>query len=127
MDMTYLIPIISFFVCLAATPLIRFIAARKGWMAYPVKERWHKKPTALLGGVAIYLGVAIPLFFMADFSTIFSFFVNSSNNLLPSVIAVIWVGITLLFFLGLIDDFIKIKPQTKLVGQILVASHCDCF
>lgn len=29
---------------------------------------------------------------------------------------------TLLFILGLLDDFIHIKPHTKLVGQILVAS-----
>ena len=32
------------------------------------------------------------------------------------------MGATLLFLLGLADDFIHIKPHTKLVGQILVAS-----
>jgi UDP-GlcNAc:undecaprenyl-phosphate GlcNAc-1-phosphate transferase len=34
----------------------------------------------------------------------------------------LWIGATFLFILGLIDDFISIKPQTKLVGQILAAS-----
>jgi UDP-GlcNAc:undecaprenyl-phosphate GlcNAc-1-phosphate transferase len=41
---------------------------------------------------------------------------------LPSIGAVIWVGMTFLFLVGLVDDFVRIKPQTKLVAQILVAS-----
>ncbi|MDM8552033.1 glycosyl transferase [Desulfobacterales bacterium HSG2] len=100
-------------------------------MAYPVKERWHKKPTALLGGIAIYLGAAIPLFYTADFGTILPHVIfqfpawmpgASVPPPLPSINAVIWIGMTFLFILGLVDDFRQIKPQTKLVGQILVAS-----
>ena len=119
----YFIAFLSFFLCLALTPVVRLIAIKKGWIAYPTKERWHKKPTALLGGVAIYLGVAIPLFFIADFSSILPHIIRTSDHIaLPSIGAVIWIGMTLLFFLGLVDDFIHIKPHTKLVGQILVAS-----
>ncbi|MBU3981747.1 MAG: undecaprenyl/decaprenyl-phosphate alpha-N-acetylglucosaminyl 1-phosphate transferase, partial [Proteobacteria bacterium] len=114
---------LSFFLCLALTPVVRLIAIKKGWIAYPTKDRWHKKPTALLGGVAIYLGIAIPLFFIADFSSILPYIIRTSDHTaLPSIGAVIWIGVTLLFFLGLMDDFIHIKPHTKLVGQILVAS-----
>jgi UDP-GlcNAc:undecaprenyl-phosphate GlcNAc-1-phosphate transferase len=36
--------------------------------------------------------------------------------------ATLWLGITIIFLLGLADDFINIKPHNKLVGQILVAS-----
>ena len=98
------------------------MAKRKGWIAHPSKQRWHKQPTALLGGVAIYLGIASALFFMADFSTILPHFFRTSDSVsLPSLGAVIWLGMTFLFFLGLLDDFIHIKPHTKLVGQILVA------
>lgn len=113
------------------TPLVRLIAVRKGWMAYPVRERWHKKPTALLGGIAIYLGAAIPLFYTVDFATIlphlfFQFPAWKPGASVPprppSLNAVIWIGMTLLFILGLVDDFRQIRPQTKLVGQILVAS-----
>jgi len=108
---------------LALTPVVRLIAINKGWIAYPTKERWHKKPTALLGGVAIYLGISIPLFFIADFSSILPYIIRTSDHTaLPSIGAVIWIGVTLLFLLGLLDDFIHIKPHTKLVGQILVAS-----
>jgi UDP-GlcNAc:undecaprenyl-phosphate GlcNAc-1-phosphate transferase len=120
--MQFLIPSLAFLLCLIATPVVRAIALRKGWIAYPSKQRWHKKPTALLGGVAIYLGIGTALFFMADFSTILPHFFRTSDSVnLPSLGAVIWLGMTFLFFLGLLDDFIHIKPQTKLVGQIMVA------
>ncbi|MDL1968330.1 MAG: glycosyl transferase [Deltaproteobacteria bacterium] len=117
------ITFLSFFLCLALTPIVRFVAIKKGWIAYPTKDRWHKKPTALFGGIAIYVGIAIPLFFIADFSSILPHIIRTSDHMaLPSISAVIWIGMTLLFFLGLVDDFVHIKPHTKLVGQILVAS-----
>jgi UDP-GlcNAc:undecaprenyl-phosphate GlcNAc-1-phosphate transferase len=120
--MQFLIPSLAFLLCLAATPVVRKIAKRKGWVAYPSKQRWHKQPTALLGGVAIYFGIASALFFMADFSTILPHFFRTADSVnRPSLGAVIWLGMTFLFFLGLLDDFLHIKPHTKLVGQILVA------
>jgi UDP-GlcNAc:undecaprenyl-phosphate GlcNAc-1-phosphate transferase len=121
--MPYLIPLLSFLLCLAATPLVRILAVKKGWVAHPSEQRWHKKPTAMLGGIAIYLGIAATLLFQADFSTIWPHFFRTSALVhLPSLGAVIWLGMTLLFALGLLDDFWHVKPQTKLVGQILVAS-----
>ena len=67
-------------------------------MAQPATNRWHKQPTALAGGIAIYFGMSIPLFRIADFGTIFPHFLrNSSPAPLPSIDAVIWVGITFFF------------------------------
>ncbi len=121
--MPYLIPALSFLLCLAATPVVRFIALKKGWVAHPSEERWHKTPTALLGGIAIYLGTSMALLIVADFSSIYHHFFRTFTSVeLPSLGAVIWLGMTFLFILGLLDDFLHIKPQTKLVGQILTAS-----
>jgi UDP-GlcNAc:undecaprenyl-phosphate GlcNAc-1-phosphate transferase len=121
--MPFFIPLLSFFLCLAATPVFRFFALKKGWIAHPTEQRWHKKPTAMLGGIAIYIGFSTALFFLADFSSIAPHFLRTSDSLnLPSLGAVIWIGMTFLFVLGLLDDFLHIKPQTKLVGQILAAS-----
>ncbi|MDM8525593.1 glycosyl transferase [Desulfococcaceae bacterium HSG8] len=121
--MAYIIPCLSFFLCLILTPLVRYIAIRKDWIAYPRKERWHEKPTAMTGGIAIYLSMAVPLAFTADFSTILPHIIRSPDHIrLPSIEATAGIGMTLLFILGLLDDFIHIKPHTKLVGQILVAS-----
>ena len=103
--------------------MVRSLALNKGWMARPVKERWHKNPTALMGGIAINAGIVAPLIFSSDFTTIFLHLTNPSHySILPSVGATICIGVTFLFLLGLTDDFIHIKPHTKLVGQILVAS-----
>jgi UDP-GlcNAc:undecaprenyl-phosphate GlcNAc-1-phosphate transferase len=75
--------------------------------------------------------MAVPLFFIADFSTLLPHIGLSlprripgmnAYPALPSMAAAVWIGISLLFILGLLDDFIHIKPHTKLVGQILVAS-----
>ena len=121
--MTYLVPALSFIICLAATPVVRFVALRKGWVAHPSKDRWHKKPTAMLGGIAIYVGLAVALLLIADFSSVLPHFSRTDSALdLPSLGAVIWIGVTFLFIVGLLDDFFHIKPQTKLVGQILIAS-----
>ncbi len=119
---TYLPLLISFFLSVCATPIVRMAAIKKGWMAVPVKDRWHKKPTALMGGIAIYMGFALPLAFYADFTTIFSHMRPRGFVSLPDINAAIFVGATLCFILGLLDDYLHIKPHTKLVGQILVAS-----
>ena len=121
--LTYWFPATSFLVCLTMTPLVRRIARKRGWIAQPTKDRWHKNPTALAGGIAIYAAISIPLFIISDFETLLPhFFGNSTPALLPAMDSVIWIGITFLFLLGLWDDFFNIKPYTKLVGQILVAS-----
>jgi len=120
---TYWFFALSFILCLVSTPLVRRIARRKGWIAQPTTDRWHKKPTALAGGIAIYIATAIPLFLVADFPTLLPHFMRNSHTApLPSVDAVVWIGITLFFLLGLLDDFRNIRPYSKLVGQILVAS-----
>ena len=116
-------PICSFLLCLIATPLVRSVARKKNWIANPTADRWHKKPTALMGGIAIYAGLSIPTFLIADFSSIIPhFFHNPLPPALPSIDAVIWIGITFLFVVGLLDDLLRIKPHTKLVAQILAAS-----
>ncbi|MFC1815094.1 glycosyl transferase [Thermodesulfobacteriota bacterium] len=99
------------------------MAVRKGWMDHPTQERWHKQPTALLGGIAIFTGIAVPLIFNADFVSLWNHLSKTTGIVaLPSIGAVILIGVALLFVLGLLDDFIHIKPHAKLVGQILVAS-----
>jgi len=121
--MTIFIPLLSFVLCLIATPIVRFVALKKDWVDNPSAERWHKKPTALLGGIAIYISFSAALLIVADFSSIWPHFYRTSSAVnLPSLGASIWFGMTFLFILGILDDFLHIKPQTKLVGQILAAS-----
>jgi UDP-GlcNAc:undecaprenyl-phosphate/decaprenyl-phosphate GlcNAc-1-phosphate transferase len=75
-------------------------------VARPRQDRWHQKPTPLLGGVAIYVATMLVLVN----------FVHVDERLLGLV-----AGGTLLFVTGLIDDRRHLKPHTKLIVQILAA------
>jgi UDP-GlcNAc:undecaprenyl-phosphate GlcNAc-1-phosphate transferase len=121
--MILLLPGISFAICLVLTPIVRQIALKKGWMACPSEDRWHNKPTALFGGTAIYLAVALPLFLISDFSAALLLLSDPTKNTgLSSFAPIFFIGLTLMFLLGFVDDVIRLKPQSKLLGQILVAS-----
>jgi len=127
--MSYFISSLSFIICITLTPVIRLIARKNNWMAYPEQERWHKKPTAKFGGIAMFISIMIPLCFIADFTTIIpNILQNNSNTVsLPSIATIICICLPLIFAIGLVDDFINIKPQTKLIGQILIASIVTFF
>ncbi|MGD9189781.1 MAG: glycosyl transferase [Desulfobacteraceae bacterium] len=113
---------IAFFSCAILTPLVRWVALQKGWMAAPSQDRWHKKPTALMGGIAIFAAIFGPLIWLSDFGFVRLLISGSEATALPSLSAVILLGASLLFLLGLLDDFRNIKPQSKLVGQIVAAA-----
>ncbi len=120
--MGFSLPLFSFLICLALTPVVKRVSSRRGWMAQPVKDRWHKRPTALLGGIAIYIGTSTALLLAIDTHAIHLPMMAAVAKSPSFVAAVIWLGMTFLFVLGLVDDFINLKPHSKLVGQILSAS-----
>ncbi|MEO8649818.1 MAG: glycosyl transferase [Acidobacteriota bacterium] len=97
---------ISFLVAVIATYFIRRIALRYGFVAKPKSDRWHKKPTAMLGGAAIFLTTIL----------LYAAIVPKTTESI-----VIMGGSTLLFLLGLVDDLINIKPYQKLIGQLIGA------
>jgi UDP-GlcNAc:undecaprenyl-phosphate/decaprenyl-phosphate GlcNAc-1-phosphate transferase len=87
---------------------VRALARARGWVAKPRTDRWHRSPTALFGGIAI-----------------FAAFLASYLVLRPSTLAgdaLIVLCATGMFLLGLVDDFIVLKPYTKLVGQIVIST-----
>src|ERR1043166_839497 len=98
----------SLSLALILTPVVRYFARRFGFVAVPKTDRWHKKPTAMLGGVAIWLSVVIvALPFLLQITYGKEIFLASS----------------FLFLVGLVDDLIHVKPYQKLIGQILGAAY----
>jgi UDP-GlcNAc:undecaprenyl-phosphate GlcNAc-1-phosphate transferase len=93
---------------LALTPIIRSYARRRGIVAKPRDDRWHKQPTALLGGLAIYGA------FVGGFLAFTPY--------LPGGARLILAGGSLLFLIGLVDDFVSLKAPIKLALQLIVAS-----
>ena len=97
---------ISFLTALALVPACRRVARRYGCVAQPKAERWHTQPTPLLGGVA--LGVTV-IGLMA---------VSGQVRAVPVLLA----GAGLMGALGLLDDVRALRPATRLVVQIAIAS-----
>lgn len=90
-----------------ATPAFAWLASRAGLIVQPRKDRWHRRPTPLLGGAAIALAALAALGVVLPQSQ-------------PT--AVLLVSAVGAFALGLLDDFRHLAPSTKLVGQVLIAS-----
>jgi UDP-GlcNAc:undecaprenyl-phosphate GlcNAc-1-phosphate transferase len=96
----------AFALSLVMVFLCRVAALRFGYVAKPRDDRWHRKPTALLGGIAIALTV-LPLHLAIAG---------------PRTLPILVIGSGLMFIVGLVDDLTRLKPYTKLVAEIAIAS-----
>lgn len=97
----------AFLLSIALTPFVRFAARRYGYVAQPRMDRWHRQPTALFGGVAIFIAFAVPFVALHAYDRSILF---------------LMAGATVVFGLGIVDDLYRIQPYTKLVAQIGAAS-----
>jgi len=100
-------PAVSFALALMLTPLVRALARRWGFVAKPKTDRWHKNPTAMMGGVAIWLVVAGTYLVLVPHT--------------PQRWVVVGAA-SFLFLVGLVDDWLHIKPYQKLIGQVIGAA-----
>jgi UDP-GlcNAc:undecaprenyl-phosphate GlcNAc-1-phosphate transferase len=99
---------------LGATPIIRRLANRLGFVDRPDARRVHRMPIPLLGGIAIYAGFILALVIFGQ------------GWVLSQAIGIL-IGATLVSFLGIWDDRWGLRPIMKLLGQacatgIIVAS-----
>jgi UDP-GlcNAc:undecaprenyl-phosphate GlcNAc-1-phosphate transferase len=103
----------SFFLSICLVPLVRKVAIKTNQIAVPKDNRWHKKETALLGGIGIYISFIIVWLVTAHllgWSTL-------GHPYLPVILCA-----SAVFILGLVDDIFNMVPQHKLVGQIIITS-----
>ena len=98
--------LLAFGASLALVPACRWASMRLGYVAKPREDRWHKRPVALFGGVAIGLSLlASTLAFGIAWE-------------LPALL----ICSMLIFVTGVVDDVLHLKPSTKLIAQISLAS-----
>ncbi len=96
---------------LVLIPVVRRLSLRRGYVAQPREDRWHRKPTPTLGGVAIFLAFILSIIVSVALS-------KGEIEIRWGLLAV--AGFV--FALGLYDDIREMSPQTKLIGQILATT-----
>jgi UDP-GlcNAc:undecaprenyl-phosphate GlcNAc-1-phosphate transferase len=108
-----IVPFAVAFLCAAGlTPLVIALARRLGVVAMPRPDRWHQRPTALMGGTALYgAGVLAALVTLPEF-------VSSDPSMQPRVIGLLG-AVTIAFALGFLDDLRGMGPSAKVAGQTL--------
>ena len=104
----------AFCITAAVTPLVAEMARRCELVAHPTKDRWHKRPTALMGGVAIFIGFVI--------AGVVSLLLQRPSQLEWHNLTGILTSAALMFFIGVADDVFRFRPSTKLVLQIAAAA-----
>jgi UDP-GlcNAc:undecaprenyl-phosphate GlcNAc-1-phosphate transferase len=101
--------VLPFLVALACSAIVvlpaRWLAFRLGAVAHPGERRIHSRPTARLGGLALYLGFGV------------SAALFSSN---PSTLGVL-LAAAVLTTLMVFDDLRGVRPLTKLGFQIVAS------
>jgi UDP-GlcNAc:undecaprenyl-phosphate GlcNAc-1-phosphate transferase len=98
--------IIGLVVAVILLPLCRILAIRIGVIARPRNDRWHRDIVPLLGGVAIALATMIG-----------ALITGAAAGMIVPLLAAL-----LIFVVGLVDDVLALKPATKLIAQIALAS-----
>lgn len=101
--------ITSFVICFLIIPVIIKYSLEKNLVDIPGRRKIHKKITPSMGGIAIFAGFSISALIWIDISQ-------------WKDIRYILIAQFVIFFLGVRDDLVPLKPSLKLLGQMLAAS-----
>lgn len=93
---------------LGVVPVMRRVALQTGTVDKPSARKIHASPVPLLGGAAIYVSFILALFFFGD------------RDYINEVVG-IFIGATLMSFMGLVDDRWGLSSYVKLFGQLVAA------
>ncbi|MFP5262038.1 MAG: MraY family glycosyltransferase [Blastocatellia bacterium] len=101
------------------TRSVRRIAVAQGWAFAPSSDRHiHRSSIPRLGGVAIFLSFITVLGILLGALILFQAPVNVS----PNTVLYILVPGTLVFLVGLYDDFNPLRPSLKFAAQALAGA-----
>lgn len=114
MTIVMLIFVTALFFGSAGTPLVRRVAIKSGFIAVPKSDRAHTEPTALMGGVAIYVAAISALVIITLIVIVFV-----GNPFRIQEFLSILVGASLMAALGLWDDRQALPPRIKLGLQLV--------
>jgi UDP-GlcNAc:undecaprenyl-phosphate GlcNAc-1-phosphate transferase len=107
----------SWLAAIALTPVTIRFAHRHGLLDHPTERKAHKKPVAMLGGVAVFLSMVVGLVAIAPFFPVIRELTFGAGSL-----GALAVGSALMIALGTWDDLYDMPALRKLAGQVAIAS-----
>lgn len=101
--------LLSFMTTYLSVPRVIYVAKKKGLVANPNNRSSHKESTPTIGGVSFFLSLMVSLFVLSKF--------HNDSHISMSIAT----GLTILFFIGLKDDIVALRPRTKMISQFIAA------
>ena len=122
MDILYgcIVFAVSLIVTLIMVPVSKKIAVVAGAIDYPSNRRVNTEPVPRCGGIAIYLGIIAGAFTIFLGVRYFGWNINDLYTVNVDYI-LLFLGVTLMFGVGLVDDITQIGALPKFGGQIVAA------
>ena len=111
----------AFLVTFCTVPLSRKIAVVLGAIDQPGYRRVNKGPVPRCGGIALYLGLCAAFLVAYVGLRFFGWQLRDLYTLNGINYIELFVGITAMFAVGLVDDATRLSPKMKLLGQIIAA------
>ena len=112
---------VAFGVTYATVPLSKRIAKLVGAIDYPGNRRVNTKPVPRCGGISLYLGLVAGAFTVFLGTHFFGWVLADLYTIQNVNYILLFIGITVMFGVGLVDDITQIGAMTKFAGQIVAA------
>src|SRR5579863_1964382 len=102
----------AFIIAFVLTPIVRDIFRSYNVVDRPGRRKVHAYPTPRVGGVPIMIAYFLALNSLRGPGSVFPV------HWLQTILS----GTAIIFLIGLVDDFLTLKPGVKLAGQIAAAA-----
>lgn len=98
----------SFVICFLIIPVIIKYSLEKNLVDIPGRRKIHKKITPSMGGIAIFIGFVVSALIWMDISQ-------------WKEMRFVLIALFIVFFIGVRDDLVPLRPFMKLLGQLMAA------
>ena len=113
---------VAFSVAYIMTPVSKRLAVRLGAIDYPGTRRVNTKPVPRCGGIALYFGLCAGAFTVILGVHVFGWHLSNLYVMAEVDYGLLFVGVSAMFAVGLVDDIVQLKSLSKFVGQIMAAT-----
>ena len=114
--------LVAFAVTYAMVPVSKKLANLLGAIDYPGNRRMNTEPIPRCGGIAIYLGLCAGAFTIVLGTNVFGWRLANLYVMAGVDYSLLFVGVSAMFAVGLVDDIIQLKSAPKFVGQVVAAT-----